>query len=270
MAIALDRAAFDRPLPTLPVVVVQLLAVYATEDYAVSDVVRVLEADPALSGRVLRLANSAYYGFRSRIDTVSHAVVLLGEAAVQAVALGATLLRSWRGRALPPAVQDVWLHSYLTGFGCRELARRLPPGALPADADAAFLAGLLHDVGKVLFLAQDEEGYAADLAEPGSSDELRGRERQRFGTDHAEAGAELLTAWHLPPWLCAVVGSHHEGGGLRSELEPVRAVLAAAHAACRDEPPSGVGIVTAALAGDLREHLARARPEAEAFYRAIS
>lgn len=58
MVIALDRAAFDRPLPTLPVVVVRLLAVYAAEDYAVGDVVRVLETDPALSSRIMRLANS--------------------------------------------------------------------------------------------------------------------------------------------------------------------------------------------------------------------
>ncbi len=269
MVIALDRAAFDRPLPTLPVVVVRLLAVYAAEDYAVGDVVRVLETDPALSGRIMRLANSAYYGFRSRIDTVAHAAVLLGEATVQAVALGSSLLRTWRGRPLPPAVEDVWLHSYLAGFGCRELALRLPPGTLPADPDAIFLAGLLHDVGKILFLSQDEAGYAADLTEAGSSAELRGRELRRFGTDHAEAGAELLGAWHLPPWLCAVVGSHHEGE-LRSEFEPVREVLAAAHAACRGEPAAGTRLVPAALADDLLDRLAEARPEAEAFYRAIS
>lgn len=269
MAVVAQRAASDRPLPTLPVVVARLLALYSAEDYTAEQVGAVLETDPTLAGRILRLANSAYYGFVGRVDTLQRSVVLLGEVTVQAVALGATLLRAWRRTRLPPAVEDVWVHSYLCGVGCRHTARLLPPRVMRIDPDALFLAGLLHDVGKILFLAEDGAGYGQDLEEAASSAELREREGLRFGRDHAEAGGELLAAWNLPPWLGNLVRFHH-GGELRAELQAAAEILAAAHAAARGESAPAGDTVTSALGEGLAERVERARPEAEEFYRAIS
>ncbi|MBE0617443.1 MAG: HDOD domain-containing protein [Proteobacteria bacterium] len=269
MATAAVRAAADRHLPTLPVVVARLLALYAAEDYTADQLVAVLETDPTLSGRILRLANSAYYGFVGRVDTLQRSVVLLGEVTVQAVALGATLLRAWRGSRVPAAVEDVWVHSYLCGTGCRHVARLLPARVMRVDPDALFLAGLLHDVGKILFLAEDAEGYGQDLEAAASSADLRERENQRFGRDHADAGGELLAAWNLPAWLGAMVRYHHSGE-LRAELLAAGEVLAAAHAAARGEQVPAGDVVGRDLGDGLAERLERARPEAEGFYRAIS
>ncbi|MDW7709393.1 MAG: HDOD domain-containing protein [Deferrisomatales bacterium] len=270
MAAVPDRAAPEGPLPTLPIVVARLLALYADEEYTADDIVAVLEADPGLSARLLRLANSAYYGFVGHVGTLQRSVVLLGEVTVQAVALGASLLRAWRGRRLPATVEDVWVHSYLCGMGCRVLAKTLPPRLLRLDPDALFLAGLLHDVGKILFLAEDAAGYGKDLEESTSSEDLRARELLRFGRDHAEAGGELLASWSLPPWMSALVRHHHDGEALRDELQAPLEVVAASHAAARGrEPPIGE-IVTAPLGDLLKGRIKEARLEAEEFYRAIS
>jgi len=265
-----DRETAHRPLPTLPAVVARLLALYATEDYHAEEVATALETDPALAGRVLRLANSAYYGFVGRIDTLQRAVVLLGKVTVQALALAASLLRAWRGRALPGPVEDIWVHSYLCGVGCRHLARMLPRSAVRIAPDALFLAGLLHDVGKLLFLSEDPEGYAADLEAALEPEvDLRTLEIERFGRDHGEAGGELLEAWNLPPWLSAVVRYHHDGE-LRAELRAPQELLAAAHGAVRGEPAIPSQLVTEALAATLSERIEAARPEAEEFYRALA
>jgi HD-like signal output (HDOD) protein len=264
-----DREAANRPLPTLPAVVARLLALYATEEHQAEDVAAALETDPALAGRVLRLANSAYYGFVGRVDTVQRAVVLLGKVTVQAVALAASLLRAWRGRALPPAVEEIWVHSYLCGVGCRYLGRLLPRSAVRISPDALFLGGLLHDVGKLLFLTEDPGGYAEDLEAAESDAALRLREVERFGRDHEEAGAELLEAWNLPSWLSAVV-RYGNDGDLRAEFRAPQEVLAASHAAVRGEPSAHHRLITPDLAAALAERLEAARPEAEEFYRAIA
>lgn len=264
-----DRAFADRPLPTLSAVVAQLLALYSEKDYTPEQVAAVLETDPGLSARVLRLANSAYYGFLGRVDSVQRSVVLLGEVTVQAVSLGTTLLRAWRGTRLPAAVEDVWVHSYVCGMLCRHAARLLPAHVLRASPDALFLAGLLHDVGKVLFLAEDGEGYGTALEEAATAEALREREIERFGRDHARAGAELMQEWNLPPWLSALV-RHHHGGALRAELRVPLEVLAAAHAAARGTDSAPSETVTPGILAALAERRERAREEAEAFYRAIS
>jgi len=261
--------AAQRPLPPLPAVVARLLALYATEEYHAEEVAGALETDPALAGRVLRLANSAYYGFVGRVDTLQRSVVLLGKVTVQAVALAASLLRAWRGRALPGPVEQIWVHSYLCGVGCRHLARMLPRPVLRTAPDALFLAGLLHDVGKLLFLTEDPEGYAEDLAAAASGEDLRTREIERFGRDHGEAGGELLEAWNLPAWLCAVVRYHH-ADDLRAEYQAPLEVLVAAHATACGEPAATSQLVTPELAGAVAERMEAARPEAEEFYRAIA
>lgn len=269
MSIAADVSNQDR-LPSLPIVVARLVSLYATDHYTLDEVVAALETDPPISARVLRLANSAYYGFAGTIDSLRRAVALLGGTTVQAVALGATLLRSRSGTALPPEAEELWIHAFLSGIGCRRLALRLPKQPHRSEPDALFLTGLLHDVGKIHFLADDPVAYAEDLEQAQSGEDLRSRECRRFGRDHAEAAGEILENWNLPPWLTQVVRYHHRSqlrAEFRLDWEVLRAVQSAFSEECTE---AASGDVPSALIDDLRSFLARARPEAEAIYKAVS
>lgn len=266
---ATARAAFaEAALPSLDGAVTRLLTLYASADYTVAAVVGTLESDPAIAARLVRLANSAYYGFERRVDTLSRAVVLLGGVTVQAVALGANLLSAWGGSP-PPAAAALWVEAYLCAKGCRHLARRLPTHPHRSAPDTLFLTGLLHPIGRLWFLSQSPVDYARLLAELGPSPALEVREVELFGWGHPATGGALLEAWKFPaPIAATVCHQHHDQ--LRAELRPDWTVLTAAIAACRGEPvPTDLGLPQD-LCDDLAQHVERDRPEADAFFAAIA
>lgn len=259
-----------RELPTLPIVVARLLQLYAREEYRVEEVVALLETDPAISARVLRLANSAYYGFAGQVNRLHQGLVLLGGVTVQCIALSSTVLRRWARRAPPAPVREIWVHAFLCGAGGRHLGCRLPASADLPPPDAFFVIGLFHDIGKIYFLAEAPDAYVP-LLENLAGEDLRTAEREQFGQDHASAGGDLLEAWGLPSRVVNVV-RHHHSGELRSDLRPALDVVRSVHAllAKADEDETSASeVVPQALRGDLRAHLEQERPGAEAFYEAI-
>jgi HD-like signal output (HDOD) protein len=256
--------------PSLPVVVARLVGLCSQDSYAVGELVQLLETDPPLASRLLRLSNSAYYGFRREVDSISRAVLVLGRVTVQAVALASAVLEPWRGKAVPAVVGELWTHAYLCGLGCRHLGRRLAASPWRSSPDVLFLTGLLHDLGKLLFLVREPEAYAEALERGGSRAEMLEWERERFGVDHAEAGGDALDRWALPERMAAVV-RHHHSGGLRVELRPDWEVLRATDdllGGLSQEPDGGE--VPQELRADLGAYLAGARAEAKAFYEAIA
>ncbi|GAB6063273.1 HDOD domain-containing protein [Deferrisoma palaeochoriense] len=251
-----------KALPTLPAVAARIVALFASPEFEIADVVGTLEHDPPVSARVLRLANSAYYGFPGRVDRLDRAVVLLGATTVQALALATAVMDLWKDPP-PASVRALWVHSYLAAEGCRFLGRRHPVTGF--EPDALFVAGLVHDLGKFWFLSEAAEAYASELAER-SGPELRAAEEERFGEDHAAAGRALLEAWNFPPGTAALAGFHH-GPALRAELRPAQSVVAAANRAAGGSPePSDL---PPALEEDLARHLDARRGAAEAFVEAL-
>ena len=129
-------------LPPIPAVAVNLLGLLAQEEVSLGDVARAISADVTIAAEVLRAANTAYYGIRGEVTSISHATTLLGVSRIRALA--ATIgLRRYLGQALRlPAVQRCWRHNIATASTADQAALRL--GASPADA---YPAGLLHRIG---------------------------------------------------------------------------------------------------------------------------
>lgn len=166
-----------------------------------------IEKDPDLTARLLRLGNSSYYGFPTRLATVSEAISLIGVQQVQDLIVASTIIDSFAGVA-PKFVnmQSFWQHSLACGIGARvlALARRMP------KPDKFFVAGLLHDVGRLVLLCQAPEAAHEVFA-------LYERERMLLweaekrvlGFNHEQIGQALLNAWHYPVNLIQAVAFHH-------------------------------------------------------------
>lgn len=162
--------------------------------------------DPALTTRLLKLVNSAYYGFPGRVDTISRAVNLVGIAELRNLTLAMAAVEVFGG--LENEHFDMlgfWRHSVY----CALVARFLAKQAHVLHAERLFIAGLLHDVGRLLIfsLLQDESARIQQRMEQG--EEVCAAERKELGFDHAQVGYELLSLWQIPKELRIAVAFHH-------------------------------------------------------------
>lgn len=191
-------------LPAQPLTAMRILRLGEGADTSVGELGRIVEADPVLSARVIRLANAPYYGFSGRISSASRAVVLLGFDTVRALAVGASVSMMDADADLGPA--GLWTHNVATAAASAVVARRL--GVSPQDA---FSVGLLKDVGVALLHRRNPEEYEQILRVSGrNADELSRAETQCFDVTHAAAGAMALQSWGFPQAFVHAVASHHQ------------------------------------------------------------
>ncbi len=194
-------------LPTLPLVVARVNELVENPKASAADINNAIRQDVALSARILKLVNSSFYGFPRRISSITHAVVILGFNTVRNVVLSAFVLDAFAGEGLPFGHREFWIHSLGVGVAANTLARRKD---LPETEDA-FVAGLLHDVGKVVLHQYARARFADALRVVRERDcLLYDAELEVLGASHAEVGRELLDAWHLPSHLVEAVSVHHE------------------------------------------------------------
>lgn len=160
-----------------------------------------IELDPALTARLLRVANAAFYSPRSTVTNVSRAVVSVGFSTVQALAAAAVTGIDDEA----PLPERFWQHAAEVAHAASLVARHFGVGA-----NDAFAAGLLHDMGEAVLCRIDPIAWkqiAADTME--DTDERLAAEAAVFGEDHVEVVGRILRAWHLPETLASAVGSHH-------------------------------------------------------------
>ncbi len=201
-----------KDLPALPEAVTRVMHLTNDPKAGASDIARALASDQALTARALKLANSAFYGGSRRIGTVSEAVVTLGMRTtrnlVMATGCQEMLERAVSGYALPRGA--LWRHS----LACATAAQALAVRAGFRQAEEAFVAGLLHDIGKVVLNTYLKEQFVRVLLRASAGDvTFNEAEREILGFDHAEAGACLLERWKLPASLVSAVRFHHAPGG---------------------------------------------------------
>lgn len=196
-------------LPALPAVVTQVMRLIEDPDSTAADLNAVISRDQALTAKVLRLANSAYYGFARRVGTVTEAVVLLGFNTIRNLVLAASvsnvLQREAPGYHL--ARGELWRHSLTSAMAARLLARK----ARFRAAEEAFVAGLLHDIGKLILSQYVGQAYQELLDRVAQSGlPFMEAERQVLGFDHAQAGGLVAEKWNLPEALVEAISCHHQ------------------------------------------------------------
>ncbi len=197
--------AAARALATANAGASRLVALLVDPDVDVERVLAELDRDPALAARVLKVANSPFYGRAGQVGTVRHAVALLGLTAVRSIAAAGCLDRLVPARGGPAfRAERFRRHSLAVAVAARELARLLHPDV----AAEAYMAGLLHDVGVLVLLRAAPEATARFDAQAGPDDGLQA-ERDALGATHEDAGRLLAQAWQMPPWLVAALAGHH-------------------------------------------------------------
>jgi putative nucleotidyltransferase with HDIG domain len=197
-------------LVTLPDVFIRINQLVENPNSTMADIARVASQDPSFTVRLLRVANSSFYGFSSTIDTVQKAVSIIGTSQIRSLALATSVASAFEG--LPNtlvSMENFWRHSLY----CALVARILAKQARKCDPDALFTAALLHDIGElVIFNRLPQQAKEALLLVLDSADELPiyQAESQVMGFDHAQVGGELARQWKLPKMLEECIEYHHD------------------------------------------------------------
>jgi putative nucleotidyltransferase with HDIG domain len=190
-------------LPSAPRMYQALTVALADPNADVKKLAAIVEQDVGMSSRVLKFANSAYFGFPKRISSIESAIVCLGTNAVRHLALTFEVFSAWGSQGDLPFDQ-LERHSLLTARIARKMANDR------AQAEVAFAAGLLHDAGRMVLMSRGREPFAAAVEEARRRHvPLHVAEASVFGATHAEVGAYLLGLWDLPHNVVEPVALHH-------------------------------------------------------------
>jgi putative nucleotidyltransferase with HDIG domain len=224
------------------------------EDFATSRVVRWIEADPAFTAELLRVANSAMYGASYQIRSVQRAAMTLGADFVKALAITVAMRIYLKTALRLPILRRCWRHSLACGILAEELSL-----ATWDDVGAGYTAGMLHDIGRLGFLATYPVEYAGLLGAPVEhSVDLLHRERELFKVDHCEAGEWLARKWKLPFELEAIAARHHE------EPDQNASTLNTVRLACRLADALGYSVIPGESCDEYLSLTARLSSEARA------
>lgn len=218
-----ELVAKTTDLPTFPKAALQVIQQSESSSASAGEVAQALGQDPSLCVRVLRLANSAYYGLSRQVSDLQEAVVVLGMKSVKNLALIAItypwLNKPLKGYCLGP--KQMWTHAFGTAMGAQFIAQM---AKIPND-DTAFTAGLLHDIGKVAVSVWLENRMGPMIA-LAKRDDLTFDEAERkvLGYDHTQVGAHMADSWCLPQSLVQSIRFHHDPNSGESDQQVIDCV----------------------------------------------
>ncbi|MBU0520594.1 HDOD domain-containing protein [bacterium] len=196
-------------LPTLPSVFLKLMRLMRDPNLQIKDISKVVESDPAISMKVLRLVNSSFYGLSRSIDSVHQAVVLLGSSNLKNIVISISIFKSLSDVDKEGGFDRAafWLHSIGCGTAARYLEKRLGLGS----QEEAFIGGITHDIGKVILDKYfNDEFYAALKFSSENKVSIYRAEMELLGTSHAEVGAHIAGQWQLPQKFVDIIAQHHK------------------------------------------------------------
>ena len=219
----LRRLNTIRELPTMPVVLVQLIRMLQDQDVSTEKLGKLIETDQAISSKILRLVNSAFYGLRYSVSNIPQALMILGFNTVSNAAISVAVINAVcvKRRHEDFDLTEFWRHSIAVAVAGRYLGRKIRL----QDPDNAFTAGLLHDIGKLIMLQFLPELFdAAWEMERKEGVSFHEAERKYLPVNHAILGAHLARMWKFPTALVECIEYHHEPQILVEDIELLTSV----------------------------------------------
>ena len=208
MKLAQDYLNSIAELVTMPEVYRRIRKLIAAPNSKIEDYVEVVDADPALAARIIRIANSTFFGYSRETDSLEGAISLIGIMQLHDLLLSSLAIRAFSG--IPNNIvnlHDFWRSSIFCGISARMLARKC---RVPAS-ERLFTSGLLHEIGHIVMYTQDpEKAQEILLTSEQQSKPIYLMEREKLGFDYAQLGCEVMRLWHLPESYQEITEFHPE------------------------------------------------------------
>lgn len=191
-------------LPTIPVVATKVMQLIECESATAEELAKVVASDPAVAARVLKISNSSFYGCQRQIQTLSHAIVVLGFATLKSLVVAASVKQVYQPYGLTEKM--LWEHSFGAGLAARIIAKE----TRMVSEEEAFLGGLFHDIGKIIMNTMNSKQFQ-DAMMRCYNDGLTfaEAEQQVYPYTHSEVGGLVIKKWNFPDMLMNAVLNHH-------------------------------------------------------------
>jgi len=216
----LEEIDLDRDLPMLPQVIARINMITTDDRAGTADLAKVILEDQALTSKILRVANSSYYilSTREKVSTISQAIVLLGFETINKVAIGLSAYNLLGKFLKSKLLKGFWEHS----VGCAVCSQMLAESTKLKFNEEAFVAGLLHDIGKLILACHLPKPYAEVMERVSKGSSYYWAEQEVIGTDHCEVGEEVARRWNFPTSLTEPIRGHH--GESKSQVHLVNII----------------------------------------------
>lgn len=198
----------DFKLPSLPTIFSEINAAIKDPKCSGKDIADIVSKDPSLSATLLKIVNSAYYGLSERVESLHFAAMVLGSRQVSSLALGITVVNYFKGISnLGINMESFWRHS----VGCGIAAKSISTHMKNMVPDRVFIGGLLHDIGRLVFLNRYPEQFDYLFKKAQFSGEFLSEiEAQIFGMNHARFGSLMTKSWNFSERISQMIRLHHD------------------------------------------------------------
>jgi len=199
-------------LPTIPVVATKVLQLIENETTSAADLAKVVSSDPAVAARVLKISNSSFYGCQRQVQTLSHAIMMLGYNTLKSLVMAASFKQVYKSYGLTEKM--LWEHSFGAGLAARIIAS----STRLVNEEEAFLGGLFHDIGKTIMNNVDSQQFQSIMQKCYNENiSFVEAEQYFYPYSHADVGGLVIKKWNFPEMLMKAVLEHHHFNFLEDE-----------------------------------------------------
>ncbi len=210
-----------RDLPTLPEIAMKVNRMLQEEEITIERLCETIEKDQAIVSRLLKLVNSAFFGLRSRVNTLSEAIAMLGFNSVRNVVVSVSVIEAFAGKTGDFDVKGYWKHSIATALTAKKLSELIHIG----NPETCFLSGLLHDIGKIVLYQHFKEQFQDIMGLMSQQNiSFMAAEKEADVLNHARIGGYLAERWQLPRALIDTIKFHHQCSNASSDQDMLMVV----------------------------------------------